>query len=158
MQPARMYRRNLPHIQTVGKSYFVTFCTKGHWVIPEAERNIVLDCCRYTHGRSVFLHCAVVMPDHVHLVLTPMADPAGQPFLLEKLLKGIKGTAGRKICQALGRTGPVWQAESFDHILRSDESVEAKADYVIMNPVRKGLANEPALYPWLWRARNEQDV
>jgi len=40
----------------------------------------------------------------------------------------------------LGRTGRVWQDESFDHILRGDESLSKKMEYILQNPVRAGLA------------------
>ena len=50
----------------------------------------------------------------------------------------------------LGRTGPVWQEESFDHVLRSQESFEEKLEYVRQNPVRRGLVSRPEEYRWLW--------
>ena len=151
MQPTHSYRRNLPHIQRPGKTYFVTFCTKNHWILPEATRSVVLDTCRAVHEITAFIHCAVIMPDHVHLILTPMADSRGETLLLEKVLRQIKGVSALKVNKALNRHGPVWQAESFDHMLRSMESAESKSDYSVMNPVRRGLALRPEEYPWYWR-------
>jgi putative transposase len=49
------------------------------------------------------------------------------------------------------RSGRLWQPESFDRILRNTESARAKAEYVIMNPVRAGLCATPDEYPWVWR-------
>ena len=37
-----------------------------------------------------------------------------------------------------------------DHVLRSDESLEEKLEYVRQNPVRKGLCRTPEEYGWLW--------
>ncbi len=139
MEPVHAYRRNMPHLQKLGKTYFVTFCTRDRWTLPEAARRVVLDMCRETHGRAAFIHCAVVMPDHVHLILTPMSDNNGEPILLEKVLRKIKGVSALNVNKTLQRRGPVWQAESFDHMLRSCESAESKSDYILMNPVRKGL-------------------
>jgi REP-associated tyrosine transposase len=62
----------------------------------------------------------------------------------------IKGTSARDINKLLGAAGPVWQDESFDHVLRSEESLREKADYIRMNPVRKGLVQTPEEYRWLW--------
>ena len=45
----------------------------------------------------------------------------------------------------------MWLDESLDHVLRSQESLESKIDYVKMNPVRKGLATRPQDYRWLWQ-------
>ena len=59
-------------------------------------------------------------------------------YSLIEILRGIKGASGRAINQFLQRHGPVWQEESFDHVLRSSESMDAKAAYILENPVRKG--------------------
>src|SRR5437667_124358 len=40
--------------------------------------------------------------------------------------------------------------ESFDHVLRSQDSLEEKLEYLRQNPVRRGLARRPEDYPWLW--------
>jgi REP-associated tyrosine transposase len=44
----------------------------------------------------------------------------------------------------------VWQEESFDHVLRSENSFEEKRDYIRQNPVRRGLVKMPENYRWLW--------
>ncbi len=46
--------------------------------------------------------------------------------------------------------GPVWQEESFDHVLRSEESLEEKMEYIRQNPARGGLVDRPDDYRWLW--------
>ena len=148
---SRCYRRNLPHIQEEGKTFFVTFCTKNNQVLDSGARSVVLDCCRYIHDRTAVLHGVVVMPDHVHLILTPLSDQNGQAWRLEKILQGIKGISARKVNLLLHREGPLWLGESFDHMLRTEESAEAKVEYIAHNPVRKGLAKTPEEYPWLWR-------
>ena len=47
-------------------------------------------------------------------------------------------------------SGPVWEEESFDHVLRSDESLKEKCEYIRQNPVRRGLVKNPEDYRWLW--------
>ena len=44
----------------------------------------------------------------------------------------------------------MWQEESFDHVVRSNESLENKIEYIRQNPVRRGLVKSPEEYPWLW--------
>jgi hypothetical protein len=51
----------------------------------------------------------------------------------------------------LGRKGRLWQPESFDRVLRSSESLDAKMEYLLENPVRAGLEARWTDYPWLWR-------
>jgi len=65
-------------------------------------------------------------------------------------MKAIKGTSAREVNKLTGTGGPVWQDESFDHVLRSDESLKEKMEYIRMNPVRKGLVQAPEGYKWLW--------
>jgi REP element-mobilizing transposase RayT len=148
---AYIYRRNLPHIQCITGSYFVTFCTRRGLLLPESVRDVVLECCKHIHGSSAYVHCAVVMPDHVHMILSPYAEQGNEPALLHKILKGLKGTSARRINKKLGREGPLWQPESFDHHLRRLESAEDKADYIMQNPVRKGLVVKAKDYSWNWR-------
>jgi REP element-mobilizing transposase RayT len=140
------YRRHLPHYQNLGRTYFVTFATKDRWVLPPEARNIALRHVVFEHEWHVFLHVAVVMPDHVHFIGTPFHDSP-----LAKINKGIKGTSSRKINQLLSRAGAVWRDEPFDHQIRRDESLQEKIEYVCQNPVRKGLVSTPDEYPWLWR-------
>ena len=91
------------------------------------------------------------MPDHVHLIFTPLVDHARKEvFSLAKIMDAIKGASAHRINPALGRRGQVWQAESLDHVLRSSEGLDAKVQYLIENPVRQGLVPEWNQYPWLW--------
>ena len=69
---------------------------------------------------------------------------------MQKILKMIKGTSARDINKLLGSGGPVWEEESFDHVLRSQESLREKIEYIRMNPVRARLVQTPEEYKWLW--------
>jgi len=145
------YRRRLPHFQKTARPMFVTFRKLSRDPFPPAARTQVLEHCFYENTRTIHLHCAVVMPEHVHLLLTPLADSDNSPFPLFRILKRIKGVSARRINQLLGTEGPVWQDESFDHVLRSTESFSEKLEYLRQNPVRRGLSAAPETYPWLWQ-------
>ena len=150
-RPAKAaYRRNLPHFQADGKPLFVTFSTCKRWVLPESVRSLVLEHCLHDHGTRLHMHVAVVMPDHVHLLFTARSDDYGNTFGLSEILSGIKGASAHRINRVLGRKGHVWQDESFDHVLRCDENLHEKAEYICQNPVRRNLVTSPDLYPWLW--------
>jgi REP element-mobilizing transposase RayT len=89
------------------------------------------------------------MPDHVHLIFTPLYD--GDSFYsIAEIMQGIKGASAHKINRLLNRSGQVWQRESFDRVLRREESVHAKVEYMVQNPVRAGLVKTAAEYVWLW--------
>ena len=92
------------------------------------------------------------MPEHVHIILTPLIDEQKREiFSLIKVMQSIKGSSARAMNQVLGRHGTVWQEESFDHVLRSSGSLDAKVDYILQNPVRKSLVGDWPEYRWAWR-------
>jgi len=93
------------------------------------------------------------MPDHVHMIFTPLVDvERAEIFSLARITKAIKGTSAHLINRQLGRPGRVWQEESFDRVLRVSEKVDEKTAYILNNPVRKGLVNFSEQYRWLWVA------
>ena len=150
--PQAFYRRRLPHLQCDNKPHFVTFCTDRRWILPATVRSLVLDSCLHDNGKKLDLKVAVVMPDHVHLIFTPLVDyGAMEVCSLAEIMDAIKGASAHRINKMLGRYGRVWQAESFDHVLRSSEGLDAKVQYLLDNPVRRGLASQWNEYPWLWR-------
>jgi putative transposase len=144
------YHRKLPHYQKAGRAIFITFCKGNRIPFSSRARDVILQHCLYDNGKRYELHAAVVMPDHVHLLLTPMRDDKGWPYALPLILKLLKGTSARTINKLLNSSGPVWQDESFDHVLRSQESFEEKREYLRQNPVRRGLVKKPEDYPRLW--------
>jgi REP element-mobilizing transposase RayT len=149
--PQAFYRRQLPHLQIDDKPHFVTFCTDCRWILPPRARSLVLESCLHDNGRAFDLKVAVVMPDHVHLIFTPWIDyDAMEVWSLARIMDGIKGASAHRVNKASGRKGRVWQAESFDHVLRSSENLDAKIQYLLENPMRAGLAIDWRTYPWLW--------
>ncbi|MCU0580546.1 MAG: transposase, partial [Desulfobacterota bacterium] len=138
-------------MQLEDKPIFVTFATYQRWELPVSVRDLVLEHCLHDHGKKVVVHGVVVMPDHVHMVISPMRDVQGDIFGLAEIMHGIKGASAHSINKLLNRKGRVWQDESFDHVLRSDEKVDSKVTYLCENPVRKGLVGSVDDYPWLWR-------
>jgi REP-associated tyrosine transposase len=146
------YRRKLPHLQGGGAAIFATFNTLGRWQLSDDLRAIVLDACLRQNSSMCDLFAAVVMPDHTHVLFRPLLDDSNCPYALADILGRMKGYAGYHINKKSGRSGPVWQDESFDHVLRSDEKLDACIEYIRMNPVRAGLVPVPELYEWLWIA------
>jgi REP element-mobilizing transposase RayT len=96
------------------------------------------------------MYAFVVMPEHVHLLLTPLLDDVGDPYWLVEILQSLKGSSAHTVNKALHRSGPVWQEESFDHLLRRNEEFSATVEYVRQNPVRRGLVPIPENYRWFW--------
>jgi REP element-mobilizing transposase RayT len=143
------YRRHLPHYQSDDKAVFVTFSTHQRWILSPEARTIVLESCLWGNGTRLSLNGTVVMPDHVHLIFTPLCAE-DSPYSIAEIMQGIKGASAHKINRLLNRSGQVWQRESFDRVLRRDDGVRVKVEYMIQNPVRAGLVRNANEYRWLW--------
>ncbi len=127
LMPKLFYRRNLPHLQRDYKPHFVTFCTYQRWTLPEPARDLAIECCLHDNEQKIRVHAVVVMPDHVHMIFTPLVnEQASEVYSLAEIMDAIKGASARKINRQLGHAGRVWQTESFDRVLRSSESLGRK--------------------------------
>jgi REP element-mobilizing transposase RayT len=128
--------------------YFVTVCCYNRrkiFVTDDAVRSTLesLVKCAGATDWNVWQIC--FMPDHVHLVLSPMMEREQK---LSKVMQRWKSSSKQRLNKA-GVEGIVWQSEFFDRLLRSDESLTDKWRYVEMNPVRAGLCASSGEYPYL---------
>ncbi|HEX9119019.1 MAG TPA: transposase [Terriglobales bacterium] len=144
------YRRRLPHLQGDDAPVFVTFRTWARLLLPESLRDLVLKHCLPDHGTKMLAHAVVVMPEHVHLLFTPLRDSGGDPFTLIEIMQCLKGASAHTINRFMQRSGPVWEEESFDHVVRSYATLDQKVEYIRQNPVRRRLVSRPEEYRWLW--------
>ena len=88
------------------------------------------------------LHAFVVMPNHVHLLITPNVP-------VPRLINGLKGVTAREANSILRRKGKhFWQDESFDHWVRGPAEFDRICVYIECNPVSAGLAHKPCDWPW----------
>lgn len=90
--------------------------------------------------RQYTLHAFVIMPNHVHLLLSPA-------MALDKLTKSLKGITAKRANLLLESTGTsFWQEESYDHLVRNDREFNQIRRYIEDNPVRAGLVQEACEY------------
>jgi putative transposase len=97
----------------------------------------------YRASGAYQLHQFVVMPDHLHLLLTPSANTS-----LEKAIQLIKGGSSHAIhtqrqCQSL-----IWQEGFYDWTIRDADDWEAKVAYIRLNLVKAGLVAKPEDWPY----------
>jgi AICAR transformylase/IMP cyclohydrolase PurH/REP element-mobilizing transposase RayT len=142
-------RRHLPHIQRPEATYFLTFRVR-HGELAPTERDITLSACTFLHKKKMTLHAACVMPDHVHLLLTPHELAPDQWVSLRELLHSIKRYSAREINKARGTQGPLWLDESFDRVIRDEQEFIEKWEYIEANPVTSELVENPRDYRWFW--------
>ena len=93
-----------------------------------------------------------IMPNHVHLVLTPLSKDTGEHWSLARILHSIKGYSANRANRILGRSGAFWQHESYDHYARDTGELERIIAYVVQNPAKAGLTDEWTAWPWTYVA------
>jgi REP element-mobilizing transposase RayT len=93
--------------------------------------------------RRYALHSFVVMPNHVHLLVTPSVTS-------REWLGPLKGFTGHQANRMLNRSSgqPFWQDENYDHLVRGDEECQRIRRYIEWNPVKAGLALTPEDFPF----------
>jgi carbamoylphosphate synthase large subunit/REP element-mobilizing transposase RayT len=181
----RQKRRNLPHWEQPGATYFVTFrladavpqdllrkwreeletwlkfhpepwdaTTKhdyqkrfqddrerwldqghGECLLKNADISaIVVDSLRHFDSQRYVLDAFVAMPNHVHVLVQPAAAQS-----LSDILHAWKSFSAKEINRSLGRTGPVWQEENYDRIVRDSDELTRYRDYIACNPQKAKL-------------------
>ena len=88
------------------------------------------------------LHAFVVMPEHLHVLLTPSEEAS-----IEKAVQMIKGGSAFKIRKELNYTSPVWHSGYHDRWIRDAHEYRMRKQYIAFNPVKSRLAERPADYP-----------
>jgi putative transposase len=125
-------------------TYFVTFSTfqRRRLFVAENYAKLFLKTL-YSHNRdgAFLLHAFVVMPEHVHLLITPASDKS-----LERVLQLIKGGYSHEFGLRFGQKKEVWQRGFTDHRIRDAADFALHRGYIHNNPVKRGLVTEPAEY------------
>ena len=127
-----------------GNAFAVTICTEARRPALNGLINdqLVKEIESMNHSAewTVYLYC--IMPDHLHLVVSP-----GQKGLADTV-RLFKGRVAAKTRNNRERGVKLWQGSFFDHRIRSDESFPDKCNYILNNPVRAGLCEEAHEYAW----------
>jgi putative transposase len=139
-------QRRLPHWQVGGSTYFITFRSR-RGALPDAALRVIPAHLLHDQGVKYEFFFAVVMPDHVHLLIRPLQKSAGAWHDLRDILGPMKGACARSINKVLGTSGAVWQDESFDRIVRDQKEYEEKLTYMWNNPAKAGLVERPHDWP-----------
>jgi putative transposase len=125
-------------------TYFVTFSTwqrRRLFVVESYSRLFLKTLYGYRREKRFELHAFVVMPEHVHLLLTP-----GPEITLERAIQFIKGGYSHALRATFNRPGEVWQRGFTDHRIRDSADFEDHRRYIHENPVRRGLVESSADY------------
>jgi REP element-mobilizing transposase RayT len=104
--------------------------------------SMVTASIRHRDPRHYQLHAYAVMPNHVHLLITPIVE-------VSKIMQSLKRFTAREGNRILNFTGqPFWQEESYDRLVRNETEFQRILQYIETNPVKSGLAATPEEFEW----------
>lgn len=123
-------------------TYFVTFSTwqrRRLFVVEPYARLFLKTLYHYKRQGAFRLHAFVLMPEHVHLLITPQIP-------LERSMQLIKGGLSHSFGLEFGRQKEIWERGFTDHRIRDDADFEFHRGYIHRNPVKRGLVQSASEY------------
>jgi putative transposase len=147
---AKAVRKRLPHevplwLHPSKEDYFITICCQRRGSNQLANPTVapaLIDTIKHRNEGQVWhVHVAVIMPDHVHLIVTFGSVDTRLQTIVSKWKEWTAKSLGIR-----------WQRDFFEHRLRRDESFRGKADYVVANPLRARLVKRPEEWPYTFIA------
>ncbi|HUF05578.1 MAG TPA: transposase [Aridibacter sp.] len=145
--PISLFRRLKIRLETgqISKSEYGYFLdryldrSKGDCFLNDRRISILVrDSILFGEGSRYKLHSWVIMPNHVHLLITPDEDQT-----LERIMHSIKSFTAHGANKILKRKGSFWSKEYFDRFIRDGKHFAKTMRYIAMNPVKAGLCDAP---------------
>jgi REP-associated tyrosine transposase len=136
----------IPHRgRTTESTYFVTanvLDRKCLFHVEKLARLFIEVMLHYWAGKKYLLHEFVVMPDHIHLIITPTG------ITLERAMQLVKGGFSFQVNKGLKLRREFWQDSFADRRIRDSLEYQRYKDYIWQNPVKKFLSRTPEEYPY----------
>jgi putative transposase len=136
----------LTHRTAPGTSYFVTTKASQNralFRVTEVAETVVQTLEHYRQRGEYLLHEYVLMPDHLHVMITPSSTNS-----LEKAMQFIKGGNSYRLNHQRVQKINLWNAGFHDWTIRDGTDWDAKAEYIRLNPVKAGLVERPEDWPY----------
>ncbi len=139
-------RKNAPRLScfdyTGSYAYFITCATyqKRLYFTDKAVIDIILPVisrCSARKGFNIYTYC--FMPDHLHMLLV-----GEEKSSLHRFMQAFKQESSFTFKREYENS--LWQRSYYDRVLRTEETLEEVAWYIMNNPVRKGLVNDYKSY------------
>ncbi|KAF0134521.1 MAG: hypothetical protein FD145_539 [Candidatus Saganbacteria bacterium] len=129
------------------RPYLITICShnKEPIFVNDNLNQLIIECLlaeKKNSGFKIFVYC--LMPNHIHLLLSPYA----QGISISRFIGAFKSKTTR-LAWDFGIYGKLWQERFHDRIVRKNEALKTTGQYILDNPVRKGLAQKWQDYKYL---------
>jgi putative transposase len=128
-----------PPRTTTSGTFFITAITHKRRRLFQSEQNaqLLFETLQHYRTQGLYrLHAFVIMPDHLHLLLTANN--------ISDALRHIKGGFSRRLASKF----PAWQQGFTDHLIADADEFHSRRDYIHQNPVRAKLVTDRKHYPY----------
>src|SRR6202167_1336063 len=135
-------------ILSSARIFFATTNTSMARRLFQSERNsmLLIDVLRSNVAARKFqLHDFVIMPDHLHLLMTLPGD-----MTIEKAMQLIKGGFSYRLKREFGYRGEVWQRGFSEVRINDEQSFLQHRAYIFQNPVEAGLIDNAEEWPYCY--------
>ena len=157
----------LARIQKLDREWFIKCEDLLHrhavgptWMLDERVADKVAENLHRLDGKDIRVDSFSIMSNHVHTVFRPLVDAeiikqilrtsddlVGHIPAISKIMHALKGRSARECNLILGRTGSLWEHESFDRVIREGK-FHRTIRYVLNNPVKIGIVRDWQEYRW----------
>src|ERR1700758_897487 len=147
---------NPSQVLSASRTFFVTTKTSMGRALLQSERNatLLIDVLRSCVRQGKFkVHDFVIMPDHVHLLIT-----LGGDMTVEKAMQIINGGFSYRVKKEHGCSGEVWQRGFSELRVEDRESFMRHREYIAQNPVRRGLVDSAEKFPFCFQYLAQRKV
>ena len=144
--PSRNQRLHPSVYSEVGQFVFVTIRAFQHQspFVRTSLNQMIIDTLRDdSQERRCMVYAYCLMPDHLHYLITPQVN--GTSIL--EVIHRYKGKTTNNSWE-LGWQGKLWQPRYYDHVVRNEENLISIAEYILNNPVRKGMVQNAQDFKW----------
>ncbi len=124
------------------------------WLGNEHVAKIVMDAVKYYDGIRYELLACCIMPNHIHMVFWMGEENVKRfseslrrnrvsPYIVTNTMQSIKKYTAIRANRIIKRSGQFWTRESYDHVIRNERSLQRVVNYVLNNPVKAKLVEQP---------------
>ena len=118
------------------------------WLRDSRVAGLVAESMHHRDGWVYDLVAYCIMPNHVHVVYTPLPKEDGTYHAMSAIMHSLKLYTASESNLLLGREGQFWQHENYDHVVRDEAELRRIIWYVLNNPVKAGLVE--CWEDWKW--------
>jgi len=135
------------------------------WLNNKKVASVVKEALHHRDGKEYKLMAYTIMPNHLHIIFLPINDVkradcslknstkeyerrTSSLYKVTKIMQSLKWFTAKEANKILNRKGKFWQHESYDHVIRDDKELRRLVEYLLNNPIKAGLTDDPYNYKW----------